>query len=57
MAKCSCGSGEERRELKDGYGIFCAFVCDSCESDKKAMFREDIFNGPYDCTEEIEEPD
>lgn len=40
---CRCGSGLPRRVLADAAGIFCAFVCDTCESDRKAGFNPDIF--------------
>ena len=40
---CACGSGLARRELADARGIFCAFVCDKCEKEKRAGFRPDIF--------------
>ena len=41
----NCGSGEPRRELKDARGIFCTFVCDKCEEEKRSHFRPDIFDG------------
>jgi hypothetical protein len=44
MAECSCGSGLTRRELRDARGIFCTFVCDRCERDKRSTFRADIFS-------------
>ena len=39
MKLCHCGSGEPRRELKDARGIFCTFVCDKCEEEKRSHFR------------------
>ena len=45
MKTCPCGSGLPRRELKDARGIFCTFVCDKCEAEKKRGFRPDIFIG------------
>jgi len=53
MKLCPCGSGEPRRELKDGYGIFLTFACDKCERDKLAKFRPDIMSR-YDTDEPIE---
>ena len=44
---CPCGSGQPRRDLIDLQGIFCAYVCDACEAEKKAEFKPDIFFGPY----------
>lgn len=35
-----------RRELKDARGIFCTFVCDRCERDKRRTYRADIFTDP-----------
>jgi hypothetical protein len=53
---CPCGSGLPRRELVDARGIFCTFVCDRCEAEKKAHYRPDIFTDPnYETTEPVEE--
>jgi len=52
MKPCPCGSGEPRRELVDARGIFCTFVCDRCEKQKRAKFRSDIFVDPNYWTEE-----
>lgn len=38
-----CARGE-RRELRDARGIFCAYVCDTCEKEKRSRYRADIFN-------------
>ena len=55
---CSCGSGKERRELRDARGIFCAFVCDACEEAKRKTFRPDIFtDAAYEADEAIEPED
>lgn len=45
---CSCGSGEDRYELVDAAGIFCAYVCTTCEAKKKATFNPRIFSDWYD---------
>ena len=51
---CRCGAGKPRRELVDARGIFCGFVCDSCEAAKRAEFRPDIFSDPdYPASEPI----
>lgn len=42
---CTCGSGLEGRELVDAAGIFCAFVCDQCEAEKRGKFNPRIFDG------------
>jgi hypothetical protein len=44
---CPCGSGETRRDLIDLEGIFCTFICDRCERQKRAGFNLAIFDGPY----------
>lgn len=43
MKLCPCGSGELRRELRDAAGIFCQFVCDRCEAEKRSVFNPRIF--------------
>jgi len=52
MKTCSCGSKEPRRELVDAAGIFCTFVCDACEADKRKRFNPAIFEPftPYAIT-------
>ena len=56
MKTCPCGSGLPRRELKDARGIFCTFVCDKCEAEKKRGFRPDIFTDPnYPTVEPVDE--
>jgi len=54
---CSCGSGKERYELCDAYGIFVAFVCERCEKKVKAKYRPEIFEGAYEADEPIEPED
>lgn len=53
LSECPCGSGLQRQELHDGYGIFMTFVCERCRKEKLAQFRPDIFE-PYDTDEAIE---
>ena len=49
-----CGSGAPRRELRDAMNIFCAFVCDGCEAEKRAAFDPRIFSAdPYPADEPI----
>ena len=36
-------------------GIFCAYVCDACEAEKKAEFKPDIFFGPYPNDEPLDD--
>lgn len=56
--ECHCGSGLIRRPLYDARGIFCNYVCDTCEEIKKKEFREDIFHDPnYWHDEPIDEDD
>ena len=43
-------------DCTDARGIFCAFVCDRCEAEKRSRYRADIFiNGAYWADEPIEE--
>ena len=58
MAKlCNCGSGLERDELVDARGIFCAFVCDACETEKRGRFRAEIFEDAGYYTDEAVDAD
>ncbi len=43
IRECTCGSGSERYELTDAAGIFCAFVCEKCEKEKRSKFNPAIF--------------
>ena len=55
---CACGSLLPRRELADARGIFCCYVCDDCEAEKRSHFRADIFTDPhYPTIEDVEEDD
>jgi hypothetical protein len=50
-----CEKGE-RRSLYDARGIFCAYVCDKCETEKRARYRPEIFeDSNYACDEAIDE--
>ena len=57
MKTCPCGSNEPRRELTDARGIFCTFVCDKCEKEKRGRFRPDIFTDSQYWTDEPVESD
>jgi len=52
---CNCGSGLPTRALIDARGIFCCYVCDSCEEERRAKFRPEIFTSLYETDEPIEE--
>jgi len=55
---CACGSLLPRRELADARGIFCCYVCDECEAEKRSHFRADIFTDPhYPTIEDVEDDD
>ena len=41
--ECRCGSGEPRRALYDARGIFCTYVCDRCETERRKEFRSEVF--------------
>jgi hypothetical protein len=45
IKQCPCGSGHERYELRDAAGIFCAFVCEKCEDERRSRFNPIIFDG------------
>jgi len=42
---CRCGSNLLDYGLHDAAGIFCAYVCDKCESTVRAKFNPAIFDG------------
>jgi len=45
-----------RRPLYDARGVFCTYVCDRCEAEKRREFRPEIFSDPgYEADEPIEE--
>lgn len=56
IKECNCGSGEERFELRDGYGIFLTFACMVCEDEKLKKYRPDI-QERYETDEPIEPQD
>jgi len=56
MKPCPCGSGLDRDEQKDGYGIFLCFTCMRCEREKMSHWRADI-HARYQCDEPIEPED
>ena len=44
---CPCGSGLPRHDLIDAHGIFCTYICDTCEPRKRATYNPAIFEHPY----------
>jgi hypothetical protein len=47
---------EERWALTDARGIFCCYVCETCEAEKRARYRADIFtDANYWADEPIDE--
>jgi hypothetical protein len=54
---CNCGSGHERYELTDAAGIFCTYVCEDCEEEKRSHYSPAIFDtaAPYAVTGEEED--
>ena len=42
---CNCGSGRERYALVDAAGIFCTYVCERCEAEKRSHYNTSIFAG------------
>ena len=51
---CPCGSGLYKMPLMDAQNIFCCYVCDLCEEEKKARYRPEILTG-YDQSD-VDEP-
>lgn len=45
---CNCGSGKPRYELVDAAGLFCTFVCEKCEAEKRKRYNPKIFTDWYD---------
>lgn len=43
MTICFCGSSLEKRPLYDAAGIFCTYVCDACEEEKRGRYDPAIF--------------
>lgn len=55
---CPCGSGKDKYALNDARGIFCCYVCEDCEEEKKSHYRPEIFtDGNYEADEPIEPED
>ena len=55
---CMCGSGLWKYELRDARGIFCTYVCQICEADKRKSFRAEIFtDSEYEADEPVEAED
>jgi len=53
---CDCPKGGLQRPLYDARGIFCCYVCDGCEAEKRRKYRPDIFtDSNYWADEPIEE--
>lgn len=45
-----------RWALHDARGIFCCYVCDACEADKRARYRAEVLtDAGYEADEAIEE--
>ena len=43
--KCTCNSGHERYPLYDAAGIFCEYVCEACETERREKYNPAIFDG------------
>jgi hypothetical protein len=52
--ECSCGSGLIARPLYDARMVFCCYVCDVCEEEKRSHYRPEIFDTLYQAEEPIE---
>lgn len=48
-----CDPGQ-RRALHCARGIFCCYVCDRCEAEKRSRYRPEVMTDPhYETSEEI----
>ena len=48
---CGRATGAYRYALADAAGIFCTYVCEHCEAEKRAKYNSAIFeNGTYAMT-------
>lgn len=54
MPRCRCGNDGWR--INDGHGIPLCVVCDGCEKEAIAGFREDIMER-YECDEPVDPDD
>ncbi len=57
MSKCEYGQhrGNSTWELLDARGIYCARVCEYCETEQERKYRPEIFtNANYAADEPIE---
>lgn len=53
---CPCGSGLPKEALYDARGIFCCYICDACEKEKRSRYRPEVLTDPeYVCDEPIDE--
>jgi hypothetical protein len=41
---CRCGSGHDHYPLLDAAGIFCAYVCEACEPERRKKYDPAIFD-------------
>ena len=46
LTQCPCGSGDWPEAVHDARGIFVAYVCDKCRSDRLSGYRPEIFTNP-----------
>jgi hypothetical protein len=50
----TCPPGQ-RRPLHDARGIFCCYVCDRCEDEKRSRYRVEVMTDPnYEASEDID---
>lgn len=56
LQNCPCGSGEFPESVSDARGIFVAYVCDKCRTEKLGKYRPEIFsNSRYEADEQFDE--
>lgn len=55
MTLHACDRGA-RWALHDARGIFCCYVCPTCEREKRSRYRVDVMTDPnYEASEAIDE--
>ena len=55
QSPCTLEHRHPKRALIDARGIFCTYVCDACEAERRGRYRPEIFTGLYDADEPIDE--
>jgi hypothetical protein len=51
--ECPCGSGLERRAIRDANGRFITCVCSQCEEEMLRVYRGETFTDPDDSSDDL----